>query len=74
MPPKPKGIYWELLSPEKLSQVKVLRDLRSFIENRDGITLPSGKSRPLPPTAQRNNNRGGKGYGKKKGKGGQGGK
>lgn len=55
--PKPSGVYWDLLSPQKLAQIKVLRDLKQEIEERTGGTLPSGPDEVLPPTAKRNNNR-----------------
>ena len=55
--PKPSGVYWDLLSPQKLAQIKVLRDLKQEIEERAGETLPSGPDEVLPPTAKRNNNR-----------------
>lgn len=56
--PKPTGIYWDLLSPQKLAQVKVLRDLKARIEKEQGIVLPSGPDAPLPPLAQRGGKRG----------------
>ncbi|CAO2823330.1 unnamed protein product [Amaranthus hypochondriacus] len=51
--PKPQGIYWELLSPEKLGQVRILRELKNRIEQETGRKLPCGSSEKLPPTAQR---------------------
>nr|GME16358.1 5-formyltetrahydrofolate cyclo-ligase-like protein COG0212 [Ipomoea batatas] len=51
--PKPQGIYWEKLSPEKLSQVRILRELKNRIERVTGQKLPCGPSEKLPPTAQR---------------------
>jgi len=51
--PKPSGIFWDLLSPQKLAQIRVLRQLRTEIEKRDGITLPSGPDEVLPPVAER---------------------
>lgn len=47
------GIYWELLSPEKLGQILVLRQLKKQIEKETGQKLPRGPSEKLPPTAQR---------------------
>ncbi|XP_009600922.1 5-formyltetrahydrofolate cyclo-ligase-like protein COG0212 isoform X2 [Nicotiana tomentosiformis] len=47
------GIYWEKLSPEKLSQIRILRQLKSKIEQETGQKLPTGPSEKLPPTAQR---------------------
>ncbi|XP_031500385.1 5-formyltetrahydrofolate cyclo-ligase-like protein COG0212 [Nymphaea colorata] len=51
--PKPQGIYWEKLSPEKLGQICILRELKSRIEQETGQKLPCGPSEKLPPTAQR---------------------
>ncbi|KAH6782504.1 NagB/RpiA/CoA transferase-like superfamily protein [Perilla frutescens var. frutescens] len=51
--PKPQGIYWDKLSPEKLGQIKILRELKSKIERETGQKLPSGPSEKLPPTARR---------------------
>ena len=50
---KPSGIFWDLLSPQKLAQIRVLRQLKSEIEERDGKSLPSGPDEVLPPTASR---------------------
>ncbi|KAJ9166824.1 hypothetical protein P3X46_021521 [Hevea brasiliensis] len=50
---KPQGIYWEKLSPEKLGQIRILRELKSRIERETGQKLPCGPSEKLPPTAQR---------------------
>ncbi|XP_057446036.1 5-formyltetrahydrofolate cyclo-ligase-like protein COG0212 [Lotus japonicus] len=51
--PKPQGIYWDKLSPEKLGQVRILRELKKRIERETGQKLPTGPSEKLPPTAQR---------------------
>ncbi|KAH7834453.1 hypothetical protein Vadar_016172 [Vaccinium darrowii] len=51
--PKPQGIYWDKLSPEKLGQIRVLQELKRKIEEETGQKLPSGPSEKLPPTAQR---------------------
>ncbi|XP_010930949.1 5-formyltetrahydrofolate cyclo-ligase-like protein COG0212 [Elaeis guineensis] len=51
--PKPQGIYWEKLSPEKLGQIRILRELKKWIERETGQMLPCGPSEKLPPTAQR---------------------
>ncbi|KAL5703615.1 5-formyltetrahydrofolate cyclo-ligase [Ranunculus cassubicifolius] len=51
--PKPQGIYWDKLSPEKLSQIRILRQLKNRIEKETGQKLPYGPSEKLPPTAQR---------------------
>lgn len=47
------GIYWEKLSPEKLRQIRILRELKHRIEQESGQMLPSGPSEKLPPTARR---------------------
>ncbi|KAL6209347.1 hypothetical protein ACLB2K_020289 [Fragaria x ananassa] len=54
--PKPHGIYWDKLSPEKLGQIKILRELKRRIEQETGQKLPSGPSEKLPPTAPRGPN------------------
>ncbi|CAB9530500.1 methenyltetrahydrofolate synthetase domain containing [Seminavis robusta] len=54
--PKPSGVFWDLLSPQKLAQIRVLRQLKQSIEERGSVTLPSGPDEVLPPTAKRNNN------------------
>lgn len=59
--PKPTGIYWELLSPQKLSQIKVLRDLKSRLEAERGAPLPTGPDQELPPLAERRNRHGNSG-------------
>ncbi|KAK3230149.1 hypothetical protein Dsin_002030 [Dipteronia sinensis] len=51
--PKPKGIYWDKLSPEKLGQIQILRELKNRIERETGQKLPFGLWEKLPPTAQR---------------------
>ncbi|RDX98042.1 5-formyltetrahydrofolate cyclo-ligase-like protein [Mucuna pruriens] len=51
--PKPQGIYWDKLSPEKLGQIRILRELKKRIEQETGQKLPTGPSEKLPPTAQR---------------------
>lgn len=51
--PKPSGVFWDLLSPQKLQQIRVLRQLKQEIEEREGITLPSGPDEVLPPVASR---------------------
>ncbi|XP_020107597.1 5-formyltetrahydrofolate cyclo-ligase-like protein COG0212 isoform X1 [Ananas comosus] len=51
--PKPQGIYWEKLSPEKLGQIRILRELKKRIERETGEVLPCGPSEKLPPTAHR---------------------
>ncbi|XP_059631548.1 5-formyltetrahydrofolate cyclo-ligase-like protein COG0212 isoform X2 [Cornus florida] len=51
--PKPQGIYWDKLSPEKLGQIRILRELKWKIERETGQKLPCGPSEKLPPTAER---------------------
>ncbi|ACI64140.1 predicted protein, partial [Thalassiosira pseudonana CCMP1335] len=51
--PKPSGVYWNLLSPQKLSQIRVLQELKRRTEEELGETLPSGPDEVLPPTASR---------------------
>lgn len=51
--PKPDGIYWDLLSPQKLAQVKVLRDLKAKKEAEQNAPLPTGPDEELPPLAVR---------------------
>mmetsp|Transcript_21384 Transcript_21384/g.42461 ORF Transcript_21384/g.42461 Transcript_21384/m.42461 type:complete len:437 (+) Transcript_21384:182-1492(+) len=53
--PKPEGIYWDLLSPQKLSQIRVLQQMKAKIEKETGETLPSGPDEILPPIAKRGN-------------------
>ncbi|GBG91790.1 hypothetical protein CBR_g53679 [Chara braunii] len=57
--PKPTGIYWDKLSPEKLGQIRILQELKRRIEEETGEKLPSGPSEKLPPTAQRSRGGGG---------------
>ncbi|KAK3043901.1 hypothetical protein RJ639_000600 [Escallonia herrerae] len=47
------GIYWDKLSPEKLGQIRILRELKGKIEQETGQKLPTGPSEKLPPTARR---------------------
>lgn len=53
--PKPSGVFWDLLSPQKLAQIRVLQQLKKETEERIGETLPDGPDEVLPPTAKRNN-------------------
>lgn len=53
--PKPSGIFWELLSPQKLGAIKVLQQLKQETEAKLGKDLPSGPDELLPPVAERNN-------------------
>jgi 5-formyltetrahydrofolate cyclo-ligase len=65
--PKPSGVFWDLLSPQKLAQIRVLRQLKQEIEERDGVALPSGSDEVLPPTASRKGQNSDKKNSKKKG-------
>lgn len=47
------GIYWDKLSPEKLQQIRILRELKKRLEKKTGVKLPTGPSEKLPPTAER---------------------
>ncbi|GJP77353.1 hypothetical protein CLOP_g7762 [Closterium sp. NIES-67] len=40
--PKPTGIYWHLLSPQKLAQIRILQQLKDQIEVQTGAALPLG--------------------------------
>jgi len=64
--PKPPGILWHKLSPQKLSQIRVLRELKSRIEAETGTELPSGPDEVLPPIAERGNK--GRGSRRRRGK------
>lgn len=55
---KPPGILWERLSPQKLSQIRVLQQLKQRIEAEQGAPLPCGPDEVLPPTAARGPRRG----------------
>ena len=61
---KPSGVYWNLLSPQKLAQIRVLRELKGRREEELGSALPSGPEEVLPPTADRKR-RGGGGRGRR---------
>ncbi|CAI5516302.1 unnamed protein product [Closterium sp. Naga37s-1] len=65
--PKPSGIYWHLLSPQKLAQIRILQQLKSTLEAQTGAALPLGPDEELPPVAARH---GKGGQGKEGGKGG----
>ena len=70
--PKPSGVYWDLLSPQKLAQIRVLQELKKTTEEELGETLPSGPDEVLPPTASRKGRGGGGrgGSGRGRGRGG----
>jgi len=51
--PKPSGIFWKLLSPQKLAAIRVLRQLKKETELKLGETFPSGPDELLPPVAFR---------------------
>ena len=63
--PKPSGVYWDLLSPQKLAQIRVLQTLKQRLEAERGAPLPSGPDEKLPPLAER----GPRGRGKPRGRG-----
>lgn len=68
--PKPSGVMWDLLSPQKLSQIRVLQELKKRIEDESGETLPTGPDEVLPPVAKRGGRgrgRGGRGRGRGRG-------
>jgi len=70
---KPSGVYWDLLSPQKLAQIRVLQELKKNTEEELGTKLPSGPDEVLPPTAERKQQgRGGRGRGAGRGAGRQG--
>mmetsp|Transcript_79385 Transcript_79385/g.220904 ORF Transcript_79385/g.220904 Transcript_79385/m.220904 type:complete len:492 (-) Transcript_79385:50-1525(-) len=52
--PKPTGIYWDLLSEQKIAQIKVLRTLKAMIESETGAKLQlAEQEEALPPLAKR---------------------
>jgi len=68
--PKPSGIFWDLLSPQKLAAIRVLRQLKRETEERLGESLPTGPDELLPPVAARNGSKkNGSNGNKSKGKG-----
>ena len=69
--PTPSGVYWDLLSPQKLAQIRVLQELKKKTEEDLGETLPSGPDEVLPPLAERKQQGGGRG-GRGRGRGGRG--
>lgn len=64
--PKPTGIYWDKLSPQKLASICILQRLKAKLERETGEALPTGPDEILPPTAHRGDK--GKGKGKAGGK------
>jgi len=50
---KPSGIFWDLLSPQKLAQIKVLRQLKDELQKKQNVVLPTGPDEVLPPVAAR---------------------
>ena len=52
--PKPSGVMWDLLSPQKLQSIRVLQQLKQQIEQQNNVQLPSGPDEVLPPVASRN--------------------
>lgn len=71
--PKPTGIYWDRLSPQKLASIRILQVLKAKIERETGTVLPEGPAEVLPPTAMRGKKGGKSGKGRGKGKEGYGG-
>ena len=61
--PKPSGVFWDLLSPQKLAQIRVLQQLKQRLEEEAGAPLPSGPDEVLPPTAERRQRGRGRGRG-----------
>ena len=57
--PKPSGIFWELLSPQKLGQIRVLQELKRRLEDERKEALPCGPDEILPPVAERGRRGGG---------------
>jgi len=51
--PKPKGILWHKLSPQKLGQIRILQELKRRLERAAGAPLPTGPDEVLPPLAER---------------------
>lgn len=51
---KPSGVFWDLLSPQKLGQIRVLQRLKRRLEQQAGSPLPEGPQETLPPSASRN--------------------
>ncbi|CAK0818239.1 unnamed protein product [Prorocentrum cordatum] len=52
--PKPEGIYWDLLSREKLSKIRVLQKLKALVEQETGRELKlAEQEEALPPLAKR---------------------
>ncbi|CAJ1454760.1 unnamed protein product [Effrenium voratum] len=66
--PKPTGIYWDKLSPQKLGSILILQKLKAKLERETGEALPIGPDEILPPTAKREGKGKDKGKGKGKGK------
>jgi len=56
--PKPTGIYWDLLSRQKLGAIKVLQKLKAKIEQETGVELKlAEQDEALPPLAKRGRKR-----------------
>jgi len=68
--PKPQGIYWSVLSPQKLAKISILQKLKAKLERELGESLPSGPDEVLPPTAERHGKGGRSGGPKGRGRGG----
>lgn len=55
--PKPTGIYWDLLSKQKLGEIKILQKLKALIEKETGKELKlAEQEEALPPLALRGQN------------------
>lgn len=56
--PKPTGIYWSLLSEQKISQIRVLRQLKQRLEKESGQPIAlAEQEEALPPLAKRGQQR-----------------
>merc|ERR1712217_394034 len=52
--PKPSGVYWHLLSQQKIAQIKVLRTLKAMLEREAGFGIKlAEQEEALPPLAKR---------------------
>jgi len=56
--PKPSGIYWDLLSEQKIAQIRVLRRLKKEMEKQSGKVLAlAEQEEALPPIAKKGQRR-----------------
>lgn len=52
--PKPAGIYWDLVSKEKIANIRVLRQLKEILEKERGAEIKlAEQEEALPPLAKR---------------------